>query len=169
MRFEKDRSRLPRRSWRPARGQSISFSCNPKPTGTTAWPSRILQVADLITLVDFDAASMAGNFTALSYCWGDKAGLETRPPLTATAKTLPSLQSGISASDLPQTLREAVELCSRLRIRWIWIDSLCIVQDDPHDWEVEAQKMETGVLASHFHHHRGFFDILSQWLRQLEY
>ena len=29
-----------------------------------------------------------------------------------------------------------------LDIRYLWIDSLCIVQDDPADWEAEAARMK---------------------------
>lgn len=36
---------------------------------------------------------------------------------------------------------EAVELALRVGIKYLWIDSLCIVQDDTADWEQESVKM----------------------------
>lgn len=41
----------------------------------------------------------------------------------------------------PKTFQDAVALIRALPIRYLWIDSLCIVQDDRADWEREAQKM----------------------------
>ena len=42
---------------------------------------------------------------------------------------------------LPKTFRDAVSVTRALDVRYIWIDSLCIVQDDLEDWEQEAAKM----------------------------
>jgi hypothetical protein len=42
---------------------------------------------------------------------------------------------------LPQTLQDAITLTRQLGIQYIWIDALCIVQDDHAEWEVESSKM----------------------------
>lgn len=47
----------------------------------------------------------------------------------------------IDWNELPVTYRDAITLTRRLGIRYIWIDSLCIVQDDKDDWRREAAKM----------------------------
>ncbi len=47
----------------------------------------------------------------------------------------------IPMATLPKTFRDAVAVTRALDIRYIWIDSLCIVQDDLQDWEQEAAKM----------------------------
>ncbi|KAF2025486.1 HET-domain-containing protein [Setomelanomma holmii] len=44
-------------------------------------------------------------------------------------------------SDIPKTFREVMQLALKLGFRYIWIDSLCIVQDDPEDWEVQSSMM----------------------------
>jgi Heterokaryon incompatibility protein (HET) len=44
-------------------------------------------------------------------------------------------------SGLPKTIQDAIEITRRLSIGYIWIDCLCIVQDDPNDWSQEAFKM----------------------------
>ncbi|KAF7952680.1 hypothetical protein EAE96_005911 [Botrytis aclada] len=43
--------------------------------------------------------------------------------------------------ELPKTFHDAIELCVQLKIRYIWIDSLCIIQDDKEDWKRESVTM----------------------------
>jgi hypothetical protein len=42
---------------------------------------------------------------------------------------------------LPQTFRNAVAITQAINVRYLWIDSLYIVQDDPDEWAQEAAKM----------------------------
>ncbi|KAL9032058.1 MAG: hypothetical protein Q9214_008126, partial [Letrouitia sp. 1 TL-2023] len=42
---------------------------------------------------------------------------------------------------LPKTFRDAIQVTRKLHIRWLWIDSLCIIQDSPEDWETQAAQM----------------------------
>lgn len=44
-------------------------------------------------------------------------------------------------------LHEAIVLAAALQHEYVWIDSLCIIQDDKKDWEKEAPKM--GSVYSH--------------------
>jgi hypothetical protein len=44
-------------------------------------------------------------------------------------------------SDLPATYQDAIKMCQRIGIYFIWIDSLCIIQDNLTDWELESAKM----------------------------
>jgi hypothetical protein len=46
--------------------------------------------------------------------------------------------AGIKTEDLPLTFQDAIWLSHELGIQFLWIDSLCIVQDDPNDWAYEA-------------------------------
>ena len=48
-----------------------------------------------------------------------------------------------SASVLPQSLQDAVEVVRKLKIRYLWIDALCILQDGKRDWH-----RESGMMAS---------------------
>ncbi|KAL6814919.1 heterokaryon incompatibility domain-containing protein [Trichoderma sp. SZMC 28015] len=75
------------------------------------------------------------RYVALSHCWG------TGPNLCTTWSTLQKHKHGIKVSDLPPTFRDAVNITRNLSVRYLWIDSLCIVQDDPHDWQIESAKM----------------------------
>ena len=47
---------------------------------------------------------------------------------------------------LPRTFRHAIRVTREIGQRYLWIDSLCIVQDDPNDWEAESKVM--GALYS---------------------
>jgi hypothetical protein len=55
--------------------------------------------------------------------------------------SLRSFHRGISWDDLPKPFQEAIDITKALGLRYIWIDSLCIIQDDVLDWEQEASKM----------------------------
>ena len=51
--------------------------------------------------------------------------------------------SGIDLGGLSPTLRDAVRVARGFNIRYLWIDSLCILQDSTIDWELESAKMGT--------------------------
>jgi hypothetical protein len=65
-------------------------------------------------------------YVALSYVWGAPAyaGIETR------MADLQSFEQHVPLDVLPRTLRDAVTVCRCLEQRYLWIDRLCIVQDD---------------------------------------
>lgn len=46
-----------------------------------------------------------------------------------------------SPDDLPQTFRDAVKIRGNLGIEYIWIDSLCVVQDSLEDWRAGAARV----------------------------
>ena len=49
--------------------------------------------------------------------------------------------AGIPSRELPQTFQDAIRVTRRLQIRYLWIDSLCILQDSPEDWDHESVQM----------------------------
>lgn len=120
--------------------------CTPVVTEAKNWPARILRITNknMVKLVDFDSRVMPGNYAALSYCWGSGSDLpEGGPaPYLANSNTCKRLLVGVPASDLGLTLQHAIQVCIWLDIGYIWIDSLCILQDSQADWEVQAAKME---------------------------
>ncbi|KAK4445611.1 heterokaryon incompatibility protein-domain-containing protein [Podospora aff. communis PSN243] len=104
-------------------------------------PSRVLEIiGSTVALVDF-LETMRGEYATLSYCWGSPFELHQNPPYKATASNLATLRSGIPLTELPLTIRQAVYVCKYLGLRYIWVDSLCILQDSSLDWQVEAAKM----------------------------
>ena len=79
------------------------------------------------------------NYIALSHCWGPK-GL---PDIAKTTKaTFKDRTQGIRIPDLPKSFQDAVKICQELGIRYLWIDSLCIIQQDAEDWEKECSRMQ---------------------------
>ncbi|KAG5752302.1 hypothetical protein H9Q72_002002 [Fusarium xylarioides] len=74
-------------------------------------------------------------YAALSHCWGKSNLLKT------TTATLASRIHGIEWSELSTTFQEAILVTRDLGLRYLWIDSLCIVQDDTADWEEQAMRM----------------------------
>jgi hypothetical protein len=51
------------------------------------------------------------------------------------------MKATISMKDLPQTFQDAVNFTRALEIRYLWIDSLCIIQDSSEDWKDQSVKM----------------------------
>ncbi|OBT40849.1 hypothetical protein VE00_08622 [Pseudogymnoascus sp. WSF 3629] len=61
--------------------------------------------------------------------------------LTTTQNNLSEHCERIELDKLPQTFRDAINITRELGLRYIWIDSLCIVQDSPEDWTFEVNRM----------------------------
>lgn len=89
----------------------------------TPLPTRLLDVGrtaeDLIKLVEPEAGTI-GKFASLSYCWG-------------SSLTVSTTQS--------QTFQDAIRITRHIGLRYLWIDSLCILQDDEDDWARESARM----------------------------
>lgn len=108
----------------------------------TLLPTRVLDVG-----VDGDGSSEdvrlhvsstgeCGRYIALSYCWGTCT--QTR---TVKDNLSDHIQS-ITVANLPQTIQDAVRVTRELKIRYLWVDALCIVQDSlDDDWPREAGRM----------------------------
>lgn len=58
-----------------------------------------------------------------------------------TRYSINGFKQNVSFNDLPKTFQDAVTTCIALDIRYIWIDSLCILQDSPEDWAIQGSKM----------------------------
>jgi hypothetical protein len=77
---------------------------------------------------------MEGTLT-LSHCWGMSQIITTK------RDTVEDRKKGISIRELPQTFQDVVSIARYLQVQYVWINSLCIIQDDRSDWEREASKM----------------------------
>ena len=86
------------------------------------------------------------KYVALSHCWGPAA----KRPLCTTRANLQEYMASIPWDELPQTFQDVVEVCAQLHVQYVWIDSLCIVQDDPLDWNSEARKMGSVYENAYF-------------------
>lgn len=72
-----------------------------------------------------------GRFICLSYCWGGR-GAEGSPVQLKKA-TLSQFQQDIERETFPLIFQHAIHVTRQLGVKYLWIDSLCIVQDDSED------------------------------------
>lgn len=74
-----------------------------------------------------------GEYLTLSYVWGQKT--KSNPIRTALKSNIKFLQKpgALSKLGLPKTISDAMYACDQLGSRYLWVDSLCIVQDDEND------------------------------------
>lgn len=97
------------------------------------------------------------RYACLSHCWGNpKEICQTRRPNIEEPEDDLEVHTGrgniekskddlgdlkVPLDALTTTFQDAVKVCRSLKIKYIWIDSLCIVQNSPEDWENEAARM----------------------------
>jgi hypothetical protein len=112
-------------------------SCRLEPSSFA--PSRLIRI-DLndpqtpLRLIDATAGEGL-RWCALSYVWGGDQ------PIKTTKASLASLQKAIPLEQLPQTLQDAVLVSRELAVENLWVDCLCIIQDDLDDLQRELGAM----------------------------
>lgn len=111
-----------------------------RPLLPDAWlPTRLLDVGSAgnltIRLVDNTYLSKESQYVALSHRWGTSEGF------VLTSDNKPMLEGGVCLTEVPETVRDAVAVTRALGLRYLWIDSMCIVQNDQGDWHQEAITM----------------------------
>lgn len=99
-------------------------------------PTRLLEIKETARLRRGDEIPHNTKYATLSHCWGRK-GVRFK----LTKKNITELQISISLQSLPKTFQDAIIICRHLGIHYLWIDSLCIIQDDASDWAMESVKM----------------------------
>ncbi|KAI1383430.1 heterokaryon incompatibility protein-domain-containing protein [Hypoxylon trugodes] len=106
-------------------------------SNTRTFPTRVLDVdvGSLEQVRVVPGAGLVGKYIALSHCWGKT------PMVRTTKETYSQFTKEIHISCLNKTFQDAIMVTRNLDIRYIWIDSLCIIQDDLSDWEREAASM----------------------------
>lgn len=75
-------------------------------------------------------------YACLSHCWGRSNDI-----IKTTLENIDKFKVVIPWKDLTKTFQHAVEICRRLEINFLWIDSLCIIQDCKDDWNEQAPQM----------------------------
>lgn len=78
------------------------------------------------------------RYAALSHCWGNE---QSRPITTTKANIRSHLFEGLHIENLSRTFQDAILITQKLGLRYLWVDSLCIIQDDHSDWERESAVM----------------------------
>lgn len=108
-------------------------------------PTRLIDVNGLRLVTRFQQST---RYAALSHCWGLEKDRKVPMPKT-TKKTLDSRVRGFEWTELTKTFQDAIIIARELDLEFIWIDSLCIIQDDDHDWAVESGQMSSIYGGAH--------------------
>jgi hypothetical protein len=103
----------------------------------TPLPTRLIHVSSNIEepLRLRTTEGMTGQYVALSYVWGTGTTLKT------TRSTMASRMEGFRPEELPNSIRDAVEITRRMGFEYLWVDALCIIQGDFDDWNHESALM----------------------------
>lgn len=114
-------------------------------------PTRLVFVGEKTTtqaprIVEFKQAESGPpiKYACLSYCWGT-SGL----PLKTMSRTLSAYKIGLPENKIPQLFRDAMFMTQSLGLHYLWIDALCILQDDKQDWERESALMSDIFRFAH--------------------
>jgi len=117
-------------------------------------PTRLIDLGDSdqggrIRLIESSITQLQppSRYAALSYCWGTEE--QAARQLTTTTVVLSQHLDGILFDEMTPVMQDMVKTARALLIRYIWIDALCIVQDDIEDWTHEAERMGS-VYANAF-------------------
>lgn len=101
-------------------------------------PSRLIDLSeDQPRLVITSQGITDRRYATLSYCWGSDGTSILKTEKASFTKH----QSGIDSQSIPKTIFDAILVARALGLRHLWVDSLCIIQDDEEDWELEASRM----------------------------
>ena len=87
------------------------------------------------------------RYVALSYVWGG-----ANPPRLLRSKLAAYSRSGSLEGllpDMPNTIRDVFTFTRKVGLRYLWFDSLCIVQDDPIDLHKAFMNMELVYESSY--------------------
>lgn len=82
------------------------------------------------------------DYMTLSYRWS------SNPSLLLLSSKLKEFCREKPIQDLPQTFKDAIAIARYFSIRYLWIDSLCIIQDSQEDWLKEAKAMSSVYARS---------------------
>ncbi|KAK2615973.1 hypothetical protein N8I77_002694 [Diaporthe amygdali] len=90
------------------------------------------------------------NYTALSYCWGTPDDEQTQRGRTTADNFVLRHSQPFPITELPATIRDAINLTKGCGLEYIWVDSVCIIQGDVEDWLTEANRMHEVYANAYF-------------------
>jgi hypothetical protein len=110
------------------------------PTQDQAVPARLIQIGsndpnDAPKVVLTSELDTVADYLTLSYCWGGSS------PLVLTTESSKALMKRIDINKLPKTVDDAITVTRGLKYQYLWVDSLCILQDSEDYWKDESAKM----------------------------
>jgi hypothetical protein len=108
-------------------------------------PSRLLDLGSNKLRLECDVGSIPSlRYTTLSHIWGNNPASY----LQLKKETIEQFKIEVPFHAMPIKYNDAIRITRVLGIRYLWIDSLCIIQDSRSDWKTEALKMAAIYGAS---------------------
>lgn len=101
-------------------------------------PRRVLtfsQDAEGIKVYLQENSNLIGRYIALSHCWGSTQSCIT------TSQNISERKKSIPWKQLSRTFQDAITYSLQLETHYLWVDALCILQDQTEDWQIESAKM----------------------------
>ncbi|KAI0120135.1 heterokaryon incompatibility protein-domain-containing protein [Nemania sp. FL0031] len=109
------------------------------------WPARLLYInpnedndGNHVRVVN--TTESCPKFMTLSHCWG-KSRRTLQDKDKTKKESLHQRELSIPIKTLCRNFQDAIEITRRLGVEYLWIDALCIIQDDAEDWDRESVKM----------------------------
>ncbi|KAL3423924.1 heterokaryon incompatibility protein [Phlyctema vagabunda] len=115
--------------------------CNTVSHAGTKLPSRLIKIendASRARIYQTSDTDQGIEYTSLSHCWGP-SGLDFK----LLEENVEQRTAGFDVGDLPVTFQQAIQTTWKLGHSYIWIDALCIIQNNNDDWTREAANMKT--------------------------
>ena len=109
-------------------------------------PTRVLDLGvgpDPALHLQINEMETHGSYLALSYCWGKPSSTARTKPVLLVEENIGDLIAGIKLESLSQSIQDAIVVTRNLGFRYLWVDALCIIQDDPADTDREISGMAT--------------------------
>ncbi|KAK8243387.1 heterokaryon incompatibility protein-domain-containing protein [Phyllosticta capitalensis] len=103
------------------------------------YPKRLLELRNgEPSLIETRDQNLRHPYATLSHCWGQDDFF------TLSEGNLDDLMDTVPVAKLPKSFQDAILICKRLDIKYLWIDSLCIIQSKEeinNDWLEHARTM----------------------------
>lgn len=123
--------------------------CSLGPGNPFRYPTKLLECGPFqdndtgFRLVETRHAALTGPYMTLSHCW------RTADCLKFTSENQNRLMKGINMRSLPRLYQDAVEVTRTFGVRYLWIDSLCIIQ---HGDNMQDRKREAKCMGEVYRH-----------------
>ncbi|KAI1476512.1 HET-domain-containing protein [Daldinia eschscholtzii] len=118
------------------------------PLNGATYPTRLINVgaegANFCQLVETKSDPVFSQSTdiqyaTLSYCWGPPA--ESSRQFKTETSSLGERMRGFGVDQASPILQDAIRVTRALGIRYLWVDAVCIIQDDKQDWYRESSQI----------------------------
>jgi hypothetical protein len=119
--------------------QRMSHCSRSHPTCSSSafLPLWVIEISsDGLAAILVSGSGRVARYVTLSYRWGEV----TRYTMTTANRS--SLQHGIPLDLLPKTFSDAIQLTHKLGHKYLWIDALCITQDDSRELSEQIAVMQ---------------------------